>query len=326
MTASLPERPASRIMSRILAALCLLYGVTASLHLLLRLLVGEQFLPVTLLDQYLPAFWLLALPVMVICIGLRRWRSLALQLPPLILLISSYGVLFVPRPAIPARDDGLTLLTFNVSKDNRDFEGIARTVRAVGADVVALQEITPAAALYLEAALADEYPYQALHPADSYPGQGILSQYPLQDDDYWQIELGHQRVTLNIDDRQVALYSVHPVHPFLPERGFFNTEPRAREINDILLRVEGETIPAIVAGDFNMSDQTDDYFKITNALRDAFRARGSGFGFTFPSWIPIARLDYVFTSDAIAAIDAHVWSSNGGSDHFPLVVSLAFGR
>ncbi len=310
--------------SRAAAGLCLLYGLTASLHLLLRLIVGEQLLPVTLLDQYVPAFWLLALPTALICIGLRRWRSLALQLPPLIMLIWSYGDLFVPRPVLPAHDDGITLLTYNVSKDNRDFAAIARIIRDVGADVVAMQEIAPAAALYLQEALADTYPHQALHPADGYPGQGIFSTFPLQNDDYWQIELGHQRVTLNIHDRRVALYSVHPVHPFLPERGFFNTEPRGREIDDILLRVAGEMMPIILAGDFNMSDQTGDYFKMTASLQDEFRARGSGFGFTFPSWIPVARLDYVFTSDAIAAIDAHVWSSNGGSDHFPLVVSLAF--
>jgi len=48
---------------------------------------------------------------------------------------------------------------------------------------------------------------------------------------------------------------------------------------------------------------------------------------TFPRHIPcspsLVRIDYVFHSDKFTAINADVLRSTGGSDHRPLVVTLA---
>ncbi len=91
-------------------------------------------------------------------------------------------------------------------------------INAANADIVALQELPPAAAAVFEAQLREEYPYQALDPQPDYAGQGVLSRFPIVADSYWRYQelpgaLGHQRVELQIAERRVMLYNVHPMPP-----------------------------------------------------------------------------------------------------------------
>jgi vancomycin resistance protein VanJ len=173
------------------------------------------------------------------------------------------------------------------------------------------------------------YPYRALHPDKSYPGQGVLSRWPILEDTYWQIHLGHQRVTVQTESgASLVLYNTHPVHPFLRERGFFDPSLRAEEINDLLTRAQTETIPVLIAGDFNMTDLTADYQRIAARYGDAYRAVGWGMGFTFPDLgqrLLVARLDYVFHSPSFVTLEASVLPTSGGSDHRPLFVRFALG-
>ncbi len=43
----------------------------------------------------------------------------------------------------------------------------------------------------------------------------------------------------------------------------------------------------------------------------------------FRSPAPLARIDYVFHSEGLRAVEAHVWPTSGYSDHHPLFVQLA---
>ncbi|MEG4944574.1 hypothetical protein [Microcoleus sp. F4-D5] len=60
----------------------------------------------------------------------------------------------------------------------------------------------------------------------------------------------------------------------------YKYSPRSPEIQDLVQRVERETLPVIVAGDFNMTDETQDYDRVQKVMQDAFRKSGFGFGFT----------------------------------------------
>jgi len=83
----------------------------------------------------------------------------------------------------------------------------------------------------------------------------------------------------------------------------------------------------IIAGDFNMSDQTATYATLSAVTIDAYREAGFGFGFTFPNNLrlgqapipgPFVRLDYIFHSPELSAQQAYVGCS-GSSDHCYLV-------
>ncbi len=104
-------------------------------------------------------------------------------------------------------------------------------------------------------------------------------------------------------------------------------------------RAQHDSGPIIIVGDFNMTDQSDDYKLITSHYLDTYREVGWGLGFTFPDFTfasaspvphnllplrPVVRLDYLFHNTSIQALDAHVWNSSGGSDHRPVFAEFAF--
>lgn len=347
MTDHPPRRRIVRLLRRAEAAASLLIGLCGgglTAFLLVRPLTGDRWLPVavgnTILHLLLPG----AAALLPLTVVRRRWRcALSLTLPTAAFL-TSYGLMFLPR-TLHAAEDGpqLSLLTYNIHNEHDALAPMIALIREADADVVAIQELDHGGAAVLSAALADVYPHQALHPADIFVGQGVFSRYPLLADEYWQITLGHQRVVIDLDGTPVALYNAHPVHPFLfHAEGIpgFDPSRRRQEIDVVLGRAAAEAGPVVIAGDFNMTDQTDDYRLITARYGDAYRAAGWGMGFTFPALDtrqarplplrdlplpirPLARLDYVFHSEQFQAVEARVWPTSGGSDHRPLLVRLA---
>ncbi len=94
------------------------------------------------------------------------------------------------------------------------------------------------------------------------------------------------------------------------------------------------TVPVIVLGNFNMSDQSMSdqsraYSALTTSLQDSFREAGTGMGRTFPNNLrlgrvrvpgPLVRIDYVFHSPPLKATAATVNCIDGQSDHGALMV------
>ncbi len=102
-------------------------------------------------------------------------------------------------------------------------------------------------------------------------------------------------------------------------------------------RAAEETIPVIITGDFNMTPYTEDHQRMqADGYIDAFQVAGRGLGYTFPngsawggSWRfvpPLLRLDYVFYDAHWTALDARVLARSGGSDHYPMIATLAYVR
>jgi endonuclease/exonuclease/phosphatase (EEP) superfamily protein YafD len=263
---------------------------------------------------------------------------------PIVALAVSYGIFFVPRSITAAATAAqIMILTYNIHNESKRLAPIADVIRKSNADVVALQEITAEAAQYFSTELFDLYPYQAFHPG-AFIGQGVISRYPLRADEYWRnnhltVALGHQRVEIDFKGNPIVLYNAHPIHPFFTQVGQpFSTELRGKEIDSVLVRAEKDTGPVLLAGDFNMNDQSEDYKRITARYRDIYREVGWGFGFTFPDfaqvnarpailpfmWMrPVARIDFIFRSEHWQAVEARVWPSSGGSDHRPVLARLA---
>jgi endonuclease/exonuclease/phosphatase (EEP) superfamily protein YafD len=240
--------------------------------------------------------------------------------------------MFLPRERVSAAGDAteITLLTFNIEVEAAQLQPLTDIILEANADVVALQEVSHQAAAHFETALAEVYPYMALYPHDNpYAGQALLSRFPIESSEYWRNEeldakLGHMRATLDIEGTQVGVYNVHPVPPF--SNWGFNAVPHDAEMDSVLARVRQETDPVIVLGDFNMTDQFDDYRQLTDlGFVDTFRHAGWGFGFTFPAEgrLPaFLRLDYVFHDATFTGVEARVWPEAGPSDHHPVFARL----
>lgn len=318
------------VLQNLLVALIGSYGLSVSALLILRALSGEQLTVVALFNSFLHLLILPALLLLPLSLLFRR-RLLVVELAaPFLMALLAYAPLFWPQTtAAQPESPRLSLLSYNINTANHQIEPVIQIIRESNADVVAIQELSPWMAEAIDAQLAADYPYRALHPQADFSGQGVLSRYPIRSDDFWQINLGHQRVELDWNGQPLVLFNVHPVHPLRGLR--YDGESRAEEVTDVLDRAGLETLPVVIAGDFNMTDFSADYARVAQLYSDSFREVGWGMGFTFPEFAnvtgialpPIARIDYIFYNADFQALEAQVIAQSGGSDHRPLFAVLA---
>ncbi len=307
------------------------YGLNVSLLLIARAIVGERWNIIGLMNSYLHLLILPAVILLPISLILRR-RWLVIELAaPFFFFISIYGGQFLPRSlAAPAEAPRLRVLSFNINKDNQHTTDVIEIIKTTDADVVAIQELSPWMASSFDDQLAALYPYRAFHPQTDFSGQGMLSRFPLSDDTFWQINLGHQSTQIDLNGQPISFYNVHPVHPL---RGLhFDGISRAEEVDEILSRTTSINDPLLIAGDFNMTNLSDDYARVANRYGDTYQQVGWGMGFGFPNFAnafnikylpPIARIDYIFHDEHFQPLEMQVLPTSGGSDHYPVVATFA---
>lgn len=323
-----------------------LYIIGLALFIVAKLAFGEQWKIIAIGNSVLHLLLLAAIVWLPITAMRRRWSIAALTLLPVLFFITSYGEMFIPRTAA-APDDSprLKVMTYNIHGEMQVLRPMLAVIQESGADVVAIQELSSTAADYFATELGETYPYHAFHISEdnSVIGQGVLSRYPITEDDYWRNDhlpehLAHQRVEIELEGVPLILYNAHPIHPIMKSGQLFNVNLRTEEIRSVLNRASQDSGAVLIVGDFNMADQSDDYAQITRVYTDAYCEAGWGLGFTFPDFSaanatpfdlialpirPIVRLDYIFHSDSITTLTAQVWHTSGGSDHRPVTAELA---
>ncbi len=316
-----------------------LYATLTILYLGLRLFFGDQLWPVALASSLIHWFLLPGFAALAILLAMRRWRRAALAAAPVIAFLLWFGGLFLPRLRPPAGCGNpggdcrtLTVMTMNTGTVRLDSEKLAATLVGAGVDIVALQEVSTGLETALQEMLLEEYPHRVIY-SDGLAGIGILSRYPIRDHELFHLELGvfpYLQATIDVEGRSLVVFSAHP-----PPPGFSQTQGYvSRTILDLpgLLERVHVVEPTLVMGDFNVTDQSDDYAMLARAgLTDSFREAGWGLGLTFPVWgryrgLPIpalVRIDYVWTTDHFAVQRAWVGPAME-SDHRPVLVELTW--
>ena len=141
---------------------------------------------------------------------------------------------------------GLVAMTYNIGN------GLARPVRLVallrasGADVVGLQEVSDAQAAAIRRDLHDVFPHQALHPA-GVAGKGLLSRYPLLAEEQLDLYPARPdlRVVIDVGDTRLAVIVAHPPPPQLRRRGMVFPTAAAAQI-DALAALAVAGAPALL--------------------------------------------------------------------------------
>ncbi len=320
---------ATHNVQRLVSAAVYVYALTLTVYMGLRAIVPISLGGFDLIGVLMPIILIPSLLLLPLALLLRRWGIAALLIPPVLFFVLVYGTAFASHSVEDEMPD-LTVLTFNSLAGNHDFEGIGALIREADADVVLLQEVSRYTTIALPDILADDYPYQSLHwDTTSRLGLGVFSRYPLLDEDYlaFQAQSSRLRFRVQISDQLVTIYTVHLANPFTQD-SFYDSAARTSGVDDLLTMLDDAHDPLLVAGDFNMTDFSPDYQRMTETLIDSFRESGSGLGLTFPanSPFPLARIDYVFHSADMHSLRAEVVPSHAGSDHYPLRVELAFNR
>ena len=269
---------------------------------------------------------------------------------PVVLFGWEHGGLFLPRQmtisGVPLR-----VMTANLLISNGDTSAVVATVAEQQPDVLMVQELGHAMAGQLTEVLGGRYPYRILEPSDSPSGMGILSRYPVSvaaSPDVLPENCSCQRVILDLLGRAVTIVHVHPPQPTIryaswgpiPLPANFDVGDTQRTLRAAIgeLGAPGRfPNPALVVGDFNVSDRQPFYRELRRRFGDAYRQAGWGFGFTFPNapfdphffgvhtvslpLVPLARIDYVLSSDAWVTVAAHT-GNMPGSDHRFVVAEL----
>nr|WP_133898988.1 endonuclease/exonuclease/phosphatase family protein [Streptomyces sp. KS 21] len=273
--------------------------------------------PGSLLETFLP--WLgLAVPVLLASALLRRSApAVCAVLLPAAAWLGLFGAFLVPGDD---RTPDLLAVQHNVSDENPDPAGTARALAGTRADLIALEELTPAAAPAFEAVLAPEYPYHAVEGT-----VGLWSKHPLEQVrpvDIRPAGLGEDwnrglRATARTPNGEVAVYVAHlPSVRLGPTHGFGSAR---RDESAALLgaAIAAErTDPLILLGDLNSTVDDRGLGPVAARLNPPSR----DFAFSWPAALPMARIDQVMTRAAtvtrVRALPAT------GSDHLPVAAHI----
>jgi endonuclease/exonuclease/phosphatase family metal-dependent hydrolase len=266
----------------------------------------------------------------------------------LVFLGAGLGMLLGRAPA-EARSDStaepLQVVTFNIhagrSADNKvlDLERVERLIRSSGADVVGLQEVDrhysarsgwvdqgAELAQRLDMHLAfgatiDEEPPAPGRPRVQF-GNAILSRYPitassntLLDRASGQEQRGLLEAVIDVRGADLEVFTTHLADGSATER--------VQQVAQIRQVIGTPERPTILLGDMNATPDAPEITTLGGFLTDAWTTVGEGAGYTFPSWNPSARVDYVFASDTVRPEQSRVIVTDPeASDHLPVAVQL----
>ncbi|MEU5225567.1 endonuclease/exonuclease/phosphatase family protein [Streptomyces toyocaensis] len=271
----------------------------------------------SLLDTFLPWLGL----VIVLLTGWALLRRSAVALLALLLPAAAWTQLYAGSllPGAASGPRGLVVVQHNVSDENPDPAGTARALAGTGPDLIALQELVPAALPVYARTLAADYPYHAVRGT-----VGLWSRYPLTGSrpldirprgitGPWNRGL---RAVVHTPHGAVAAYVAH-----LPSVRF-GAGGLASSRRDESAGMLGRALAAerldrvILLGDLNGTVDDRGLAPLTSRLDGARR----GFAFSYPAGLPLVRIDQVMARSArvdhIRALPAT------GSDHLPVAARV----
>jgi vancomycin resistance protein VanJ len=320
---------------------CYVAGLLA--WLLVRAWVGDQWFFVAILS-YMGAWLFFPLWIFLPWALLEGWkRSTLALLMPVVLFVWLYGPLLMPKQGARAVSVvPVTILTSNVRYLNTDIEGLSKALIGSGADVLALQEVAPYHKERLAPLLQARYPYGYHQPG---VGLAVYSRYPIRSQELLPLEpWPAQSLIIEAGETTFHLVNVHLARAgvlefamrFDPAVIQAAVDGREAQIEGILTAIDETGLPTILACDGNMTDLSSGYGEITSRLQDAYREQGWGLGHTLlvprgleiPSGVNVAvqRIDYLFHSPDIQALDVRLIRGDSGSDHRPVLGEFELSR
>jgi endonuclease/exonuclease/phosphatase (EEP) superfamily protein YafD len=194
------------------------------------------------------------------------------------------------------------------------------------ADVVAVQELTPALAASLSA-LDESFPHKVVDAREGAAGVGIWSRLPLQQATRiagYQMAVASARIRLAGASAAATVVVVHLPVPFPKPLSLWH-----RDLNRLAGDLKEFAASAgkgavLVVGDWNATNDMSDFRRLLrDGYHDATTRAGAGFKPTFPSYPPappLLGLDHILTYQATATSVRTLRIR--GSDHRALVAEI----
>lgn len=300
---------------RVLAASAALIAVLLAFP---RVIPNRAFHAGSLLESFLPWLGLAVVPLLALALLRRSATALSALLLPVAAWTYAFGALLLPGTDPGAHD--LVVVQHNVSDENTDPAATARTLADAGPDLIALEELLPAARPVYERTLAPDYPFHAVrgtvalwskHPLS---GTRPVDIKPRGITEPWQRGL---RTVVRTPHGDVAAYVAHLPSVRIGAGGL--TSARRDESAELLGRaVAAEKVGTVILlGDLNSTVDDRGLTPLTSQLNVSER----GFAFSFPASFPLARIDQVMARGA--QVGPLRTLSETGSDHLPVATRIS---
>jgi endonuclease/exonuclease/phosphatase family metal-dependent hydrolase len=210
---------------------------------------------------------------------------------------------------------------------NPSLERIAEVLASLDADIIALQEVdmnhprsgrkNQAAELARRLDMGYVFGAAKRYRRGAY-GNAVLSRFSIAG--YETISLPDPRedrcclqVRIKLADHTLGFFALHLG---------LNQELRLMHLQQqVLPQVLSFSGPAILAGDFNATNNQPEIQLVTQNLTDCFDYHTGGVVNTFSSHHPVARIDYIFVNSLVQVRGHHI-SPTDASDHFPVIAEL----
>ncbi|MFA5795262.1 MAG: endonuclease/exonuclease/phosphatase family protein [Candidatus Brocadiia bacterium] len=248
-----------------------------------------------------------------------------LIIPVLFLFCAPAGLRKIQEPTGPH----IKVLTWNVNWGMPQPSEALKVLQDAGADIICLQETTPAWERFLRPQLGKDYPFMEFRHRNAAGGQAIFSKRPFKELEYILPAEGWFPGWFNefeTDIGTIQILSVH-LHPAISDKGSFSvgaylSTPKIRlgEIQTLFPHLKKETA-TLILGDFNEEDSSvalewlvEQGF--TNALGE-FDSESQTWEWQSSFMSIKRRFDHVLYSKELTCPNAYV-NRTGGSDHFPV--------
>lgn len=249
------------------------------------------------------------------------------------------------RPGSCRRGE-LRVATYNVYGGSLGALRAAETAAALDADVLFVQEAwwalekdggaAPGASLerdtfvHLERLLPGWFSVRS----EARHELALWSRYPLEDVEHWELDSTRKCLTavIRVRGRRIRLVNVHLEPPVMPDQLGVGkpslaaqlhrrSRMRRQQAESLRQHLERTEFLCLLAGDFNSPPHSVVRRAVPTTFRDSYREAGRGLAYTFPSRLPLWRLDYMLVRGPWKIL-SHRLTSSPASDHLPLVVEL----
>jgi endonuclease/exonuclease/phosphatase (EEP) superfamily protein YafD len=299
--------------------------------------IGSINCYVDLLAHFRVQYALTMLGAVVLAVTVRSWRVAAVAAVPLVLNAAVILPLYVPASTATIDESipPLKIVSFNVHTSNRQFDDVAEYLLRESPEIILLVEIDDVWMQQMSQRLTGYRQIEG-QPQNNNFGLALFTRTDAAPLVVKATELRHLSggasagpaifAQFHWHDQPLSLLGVHPVPPM--------TEPNAASRDAELaaaarwsLDQQGSGQAAIVIGDFNATPWSYAFRKLEHEGNLTNSQRGFGIQPSFKAnWprllgIPI---DHCLHSNKLRVVERVVDTNGYGSDHRPLMVSVAW--
>lgn len=227
----------------------------------------------------------------------------------------------------------LRVMTLNLAKDSVEEDQLLEIIKRENPDVIFLQEVKPSGGRSTifkwpaDNKLPGSKPWHVVRTADV----AIVSRFPLTNVRKVVLLPGSGRraliANMKVGQNDLTVVGVHfatniPGARRANLRNYLRGSAKSRttQVRNLIAALPVENV--IIAGDFNLPPRGIAYRRLAARYSDTSKS-GLGFGYTYRSGLPIARIDHIFASKNMKTISWHTVSKTS-SDHRAVVTDISF--